>query len=200
MRKGRGVLTRRCDGARRHQRTVPKRPPVTARILSAISAFKAGNRQDRHGLAAVRRRDRHGVSLPGVASPHKSNSRPSWPGSSPCRVCTAAAAEHRGGHAIIARSAGGTTHRIYKLPIATFANPPAIDSRTGNVHGQTVASGELVLRPRLGPRRHVAGGNRHRFWEGVTRLLASSAPVEPMRVSSQRQMISLGEFIRILRQ
>jgi hypothetical protein len=101
------------------------------------------------------------------------------------------AGEHRGGHATIARLAGGATHGNYKLPIATFANPPAIDSRTGTVHGQSVASGELDLRD-LGSAGAGTSleGTGIDFWEGGTRLLASSAPVEPMLVSLQRQMKS----------
>lgn len=47
---------------------------------------------------------------------------------------------------VIASFTNGATHKIYKLPVATFANPLALDPRTGNVHGQTAASGEFNLR------------------------------------------------------
>jgi len=47
---------------------------------------------------------------------------------------------------VIATFTNGATQRIYKLPLATFANPLALDPRTGNVFGQTAASGEFNLR------------------------------------------------------
>jgi flagellar hook protein FlgE len=47
---------------------------------------------------------------------------------------------------VIASFTNGTTRKIYKLPVATFANPLALDPRTGNVYGQTAASGEFNLR------------------------------------------------------
>jgi flagellar hook protein FlgE len=47
---------------------------------------------------------------------------------------------------VVATFTNGATQRIYKLPIATFANPKALDPRTGNVFGQTAASGEYNLR------------------------------------------------------
>jgi flagellar hook protein FlgE len=47
---------------------------------------------------------------------------------------------------VIARFTNGATQKIYKLPIATFANPLALAPRTGNVYGQTAASGEFNLR------------------------------------------------------
>jgi flagellar hook protein FlgE len=47
---------------------------------------------------------------------------------------------------VIASFTNGATQKIYKLPIATFANPLALDPRTGNVYGQTTASGEFNLR------------------------------------------------------
>lgn len=47
---------------------------------------------------------------------------------------------------VIASFTNGATQRIYKLPVATFANPLALDPRTGNVYGQTAASGEFNLR------------------------------------------------------
>ena len=47
---------------------------------------------------------------------------------------------------VIASFTNGATQKIYKLPIATFANPLALDPRTGNLYGQTAASGEFNLR------------------------------------------------------
>jgi flagellar hook protein FlgE len=47
---------------------------------------------------------------------------------------------------VIATFTNGATQRIYKLPLATFANPLALDPRTGNVFAQTAASGEFNLR------------------------------------------------------
>jgi flagellar hook protein FlgE len=47
---------------------------------------------------------------------------------------------------VIATFTNGATHKIYKLPLATFANPLALDPRTGNVFAQTAASGEFNLR------------------------------------------------------
>jgi flagellar hook protein FlgE len=47
---------------------------------------------------------------------------------------------------VIARFTNGATQKIYKLPLATFANPLALDPRTGNVFAQTAASGEFNLR------------------------------------------------------
>jgi flagellar hook protein FlgE len=47
---------------------------------------------------------------------------------------------------VIASFTNGATQKIYKLPIATFANPLALDPRTGNVYAQTTASGEFNLR------------------------------------------------------
>jgi flagellar hook protein FlgE len=47
---------------------------------------------------------------------------------------------------VIATFTNGATQKIYKLPIATFANPLALDPRTGNVYGQTAGSGEFNLR------------------------------------------------------
>ncbi|MCB1882450.1 MAG: flagellar hook protein FlgE [Geminicoccaceae bacterium] len=40
----------------------------------------------------------------------------------------------------------GETRNLYKLAIATFANPSALDSRSGNVFAKTTASGEENLR------------------------------------------------------
>jgi flagellar hook protein FlgE len=47
---------------------------------------------------------------------------------------------------VVATFTNGATQKIYKLPVATFANPLALDPRTGNVYGQTTASGEFNLR------------------------------------------------------
>jgi flagellar hook protein FlgE len=47
---------------------------------------------------------------------------------------------------VVASFTNGATQRIYRLPLATFANPLALDPRTGNVFGQTAASGEFNLR------------------------------------------------------
>ena len=40
----------------------------------------------------------------------------------------------------------GEDRRLYRLPVATFANPTALDPRSGNVYAQTDASGEFNLR------------------------------------------------------
>ena len=40
----------------------------------------------------------------------------------------------------------GATQRIFKLPIATFANPTMLEARNGNAYSQTEASGEFNLR------------------------------------------------------
>ncbi len=47
---------------------------------------------------------------------------------------------------VVANFTNGATQRIYRLPLATFANPLALDPRTGNVYGQTSSSGEFNLR------------------------------------------------------
>lgn len=47
---------------------------------------------------------------------------------------------------VIASFSNGATQRIYKLPIATFANPSELESRNGNAYAQTDASGEFNLR------------------------------------------------------
>jgi flagellar hook protein FlgE len=47
---------------------------------------------------------------------------------------------------VIASFTNGEQRRLYQLPIATFANPAALDPRSGNVFGQTDASGEFNLR------------------------------------------------------
>jgi flagellar hook protein FlgE len=47
---------------------------------------------------------------------------------------------------VIASFTNGQDRRLYQLPIATFANPAALDARSGNVYAQTDASGEYNLR------------------------------------------------------
>jgi flagellar hook protein FlgE len=47
---------------------------------------------------------------------------------------------------VIATFTNGATQPIYKLPLATFANPLALNPRTGNVYNQTTESGEFNLR------------------------------------------------------
>lgn len=47
---------------------------------------------------------------------------------------------------VIASFTNGQQQKLYKLPIATFANPGALDPRTGNVYSQTDESGAFNLR------------------------------------------------------
>ncbi|MEZ5930540.1 MAG: flagellar hook protein FlgE [Alphaproteobacteria bacterium] len=47
---------------------------------------------------------------------------------------------------VIASFSNGEQKKLYKLPIANFANPLALDPRSGNVYGETVASGTFNLR------------------------------------------------------
>ena len=47
---------------------------------------------------------------------------------------------------VLASFTNGEERRLYRLPIATFANPAALDPRSGNVFAQTDASGEFNLR------------------------------------------------------
>ena len=47
---------------------------------------------------------------------------------------------------VIASFTNGEDRRLYRLPVATFANPAALDPRSGNVYAQTDASGEFNLR------------------------------------------------------
>jgi flagellar hook protein FlgE len=47
---------------------------------------------------------------------------------------------------VIASFTNGEDRRLYRLPVATFASPPALDPRSGNVFAQTDASGEFNLR------------------------------------------------------
>ena len=62
---------------------------------------------------------------------------------------------------VIARFTNGATQKIYKLPLATFANPLALDPRTGNVYAQTSGSGEFNLRD-AGRRRRRRRSRRRR--------------------------------------
>jgi flagellar hook protein FlgE len=47
---------------------------------------------------------------------------------------------------VIASFSNGATQKIWKLPIATFANPARLEARNGNAYAQTNASGEFNLR------------------------------------------------------
>lgn len=47
---------------------------------------------------------------------------------------------------VIASFSNGATQKIYKLPVATFANPARLEARNGNAYAQTDASGEFNLR------------------------------------------------------
>lgn len=47
---------------------------------------------------------------------------------------------------VIASFSNGEQQKLYKLPIATFINPLALDPRSGNVYSETVASGAFNLR------------------------------------------------------
>jgi len=47
---------------------------------------------------------------------------------------------------VIASFSNGRTKRLYQLPVATFANPSALDPRSGNVFAETDASGTANLR------------------------------------------------------
>ena len=47
---------------------------------------------------------------------------------------------------VIAAFTNGEERRLYRLPVATFANPAALDPRSGNVYASTDASGEFKLR------------------------------------------------------
>ncbi len=46
---------------------------------------------------------------------------------------------------VIASFSNGEQQQLYKLPVATFFNPLALDPRTGNVYGETVGSGAFNL-------------------------------------------------------
>lgn len=47
---------------------------------------------------------------------------------------------------VVASFSNGATTRIWKLPVATFANANALQGRNGNAYAQTSASGEFNLR------------------------------------------------------
>jgi flagellar hook protein FlgE len=47
---------------------------------------------------------------------------------------------------VIASFTNAEERRLYQLPVVTFANPAALDPRSGNVFAQTDASGEFNLR------------------------------------------------------
>jgi len=47
---------------------------------------------------------------------------------------------------LIASFSNGEFKKLYKLPIATFANPNGLQARTGNVYAQTTESGQYNLR------------------------------------------------------
>ena len=47
---------------------------------------------------------------------------------------------------VIASFSNGATQKIWKLPIATFANPNTMQARNGNAYAQTTLSGEFNLR------------------------------------------------------
>lgn len=47
---------------------------------------------------------------------------------------------------VVASFSNGATQRIWKLPVATFANANALQSRNGNSYAQTTSSGEFNLR------------------------------------------------------
>ena len=47
---------------------------------------------------------------------------------------------------VVASFTNGEERRLYRLPVSTFANPAALDPRSGNVFAQTDQSGEYNLR------------------------------------------------------
>lgn len=47
---------------------------------------------------------------------------------------------------VIASFSNGEQQQLYKLPVATFFNPQALDPRTGNVYAQTIESGAFNLK------------------------------------------------------
>ncbi|MBI3451722.1 MAG: flagellar hook protein FlgE [Rhodospirillales bacterium] len=47
---------------------------------------------------------------------------------------------------VIASFSNGATQKIYRLPVATFANSSALEARNGNAYAKTDASGEFNLR------------------------------------------------------
>jgi len=46
----------------------------------------------------------------------------------------------------IASFTNGEERKLYRLPVATFPNPSALDPRSGNVYSQTDVAGEFNLR------------------------------------------------------
>ena len=70
---------------------------------------------------------------------------------------------------MVARFTNGATHKIYKVPLATFANPLALDPPTGNVYSQTDASGAFNLRD--------AGSGGAGALAGARATAASNAPI-----------------------
>ncbi len=47
---------------------------------------------------------------------------------------------------VVASFTNGEERKLYKLPVATFPNPSALDPRSGNVYSQTDVAGEFNLR------------------------------------------------------
>lgn len=47
---------------------------------------------------------------------------------------------------VIANFSNGAQTRLYKLPIATFANPNGLEAQTGNIFRETIESGDFNLR------------------------------------------------------
>jgi flagellar hook protein FlgE len=47
---------------------------------------------------------------------------------------------------VIASYSNGATQKLWKVPVATFANPNELQARKGSAFGQTTASGEFTLR------------------------------------------------------
>lgn len=51
---------------------------------------------------------------------------------------------------VSAQFTNGQSQPLYKLPLATFANPNGLKPETGNVYGQTREAGDLILRDAAG--------------------------------------------------
>jgi flagellar hook protein FlgE len=47
---------------------------------------------------------------------------------------------------VVAAYSNGATQKLWKIPVATFANPNELQTRPGSAFGQTTASGEFTLR------------------------------------------------------
>jgi flagellar hook protein FlgE len=47
---------------------------------------------------------------------------------------------------VVASYSNGATQKLWKIPVATFANPNELEARKGSAFGQTTASGEFTLR------------------------------------------------------